>query len=255
MTTGSVLNQVNLGVLNESRPGTGNGKCIKQNGDNFILEMNLTLEMWSDHTGFVLKENYLFMFKKCTCQTVLPAPTDNVTITNFEEFLQVNGGRLQHDTDNDVSIKPVEEFLQVHRDDVAMTPVKEFLQSDGNPHKVVTLKGVSKIMELTLDQFENNYKLFAQKLNDIETGLIIRAILLKNNEVIFNYSFKIIGTDNVQNATIAAANKVCNLYLVCALKGNTLICSLGAGHNSICVSITRNVHIANFIASLNKNQC
>ena len=51
---------------------------------------------------------------------------------------------------------------------------------------------------------------------------------------------------------IAAANKVCNLYLVRALKGNTLICSLGAGHNCVCVSITRNVHIANFIATLNK---
>ena len=105
---------------------------------------------------------------------------------------------------------------------------------------------------MTLDQFENNYKLFAQKLVDIETGLVIRAILLKNNEVIFNYSFKIIGTDNVQNATIAAANKVCNLYLVCALKGDTLICSHGAGHNGVRFSITRNVNIANFIATLNK---
>ena len=132
-----------------------------------------------------------------------------------------------------------------------MTPVEEFLQVDGNPHKTVIPKGVSKITELTLDQFENNYQLFAQKLVDIDTGLVIKAIILKNNEVIFNYSFKIIGTDNVQNATIAAANKVCNLYLVHALKGDTLICSLGAGHNGVCVSITRNVHIANFIATLN----
>ena len=75
--------------------------------------------------------------------------------------------------------------------------------------------------------------MFAQKLADIDTSLVIRAILLNNNEVIFNYSFKIIGTDNVQNATIAAANKVCNQYLVCALKGDTLICSLGAGHNGV----------------------
>ena len=93
--------------------------------------------------------------------------------------------------------------------------------------------------------------MFAQKLADINTSLVFRAILLKNNEVIFNYSFKIIGTDNVQNAKIAAANKVCNQYLVCALKGDTLICSLGAGHNSVHVSITRNMHIANFIATLN----
>ena len=91
-----------------------------------------------------------------------------------------------------------------------------------------------------------------EKLADNEIGLVIRAILLKNNEVIFNYSFKIIGTDNIQNAKIAAANKVCNLYLVCALKGDTLLCSLGAGHNCAHVSITRNVHVANFIETLNK---
>ena len=106
-------------------------------------------------------------------------PTGNVTITPAEEFIQANGDRLQHDTDNDVTIKPVEDFLQVNSDDVAMTPVEEFLQGDGNPHKAVILKGVFKITELTLDQFENNYQLFAQKLVNINTGLVIRAILLK----------------------------------------------------------------------------
>ena len=45
---------------------------------------------------------------------------------------------------------------------------------------------------------------------------------------------------------------MCNQYLVHALKGDTLICSLGAGHNCAHVSITRNVHVANFIATLNK---
>ena len=94
--------------------------------------------------------------------------------------------------------------------------------------------------------------MIAQKLVDIDTGLVIRAIFFLNTEVIFNYSFKIIGTYNVQNVTITAANKVCNLYLVRALKGDTLICSLGAGHTGVHVSITRNVHIANFIATLNK---
>ena len=94
--------------------------------------------------------------------------------------------------------------------------------------------------------------MFAQKLADVETDLVIRAILLKNNEVIFNYSFKIQGTGNVQNATIAATNKVCVQYLGRALKGDTLICSLGAGYNGVHASITRNVHISRFIATLNK---
>ena len=56
--------------------------------------------------------------------------------------------------------------------------------------------------------------------------------------------------NNIQNATNAAANKVCNLYLVRALKGDTLLCSLGAGHNCAHVLITRNVHVANFIETL-----
>ena len=86
----------------------------------------------------------------------------------------------------------------------------------------------------------------------METNLVIRAILLKNNEVIFNYSFRIQGTDNVHDATIAASNKVCNLFLGIALKGDTMVCSLGAGHNSAHISITRNVHISNFINTLYK---
>ena len=72
----------------------------------------------------------------------------------------------------------------------------------------------------------------------METDLVIRAILLKNNEVIFNYSFRIQGTDYLHDATIAATNKVCNLFLGFALKGDTLVCSLGAGHNSARTSIT-----------------
>ena len=51
---------------------------------------------------------------------------------------------------------------------------------------------------------------------------------------------------------IAVANKMCSLYLAIALKSDTLICSLGAGHNGVHVSITRNVHIANLIETLNK---
>ena len=37
-----------------------------------------------------------------------------------------------------------------------------------------------------------------------------------------------------------------------AIKGDKLVCSLGAGHNGVCTYITRNVHISNFINTLNK---
>ena len=68
----------------------------------------------------------------------------------------------------------------------------------------------------------------------------------------FNYSFRIQGTDNVCDATIVAACKMCDLFLGCALKGDTLVCSLGAGHNSACFSITRNVHVSNLINTLHR---
>ena len=85
---------------------------------------------------------------------------------------------------------------------------------------------------------------------DTNIGLVIRALLFKKKN--YKYSFKILNTENVHNATIVVANKMCNLYLAIATKGDTLICSLGAGHNGVHVSITRNVHIANLIAALNK---
>ena len=111
---------------------------------------------------------------------------------------------------------------------------------------------VSPINELILKQFTNNYYLFAKKQTDNEVGLVIRALLLNNNEVIYNYSFNIINIDIAHNAMIAIANVMCNLYLAIATKGDTLTCSLGAGHNGVRASITRNVHISNFIATLNK---
>ena len=115
-----------------------------------------------------------------------------------------------------------------------------------------SLDVVSPINELILKQFTNNYHLIAQKQSNIEVGLVIRALLLKNKEVINNYSFKIISTDNVHNATIAVANVMCKLYLAIATKGDTLTCSLGAGHNGVHTSITRNVHISKLITTLNK---
>ena len=73
-----------------------------------------------------------------------------------------------------------------------------------------SLDVVSPLSELILKQLTNNYHLIAQKQSDTEVGLVIRALLLKNKEVIYNYSFKIISIDNVPNATIAVANIMCN---------------------------------------------
>ena len=80
----------------------------------------------------------------------------------------------------------------------------------------------------------------------------IKVLIHKNKTVVYNYSFKIIGTDNVPNATIAAAIIMCNLNFVIAAKGDTLTSSLGAGHNGVLTSKTRNLNISKFITILNK---
>ena len=129
---------------------------------------------------------------------------------------------------------PAERNLQVH--------------SGGNTSQLLP-KGITKI---TLDLFDNNYLyLYAKKINHSEEGLFIRAILMKNNAIFFNYTYKINGTANVAIATIASADQVCNQYLVHAVKGDTFLCSLGDGHNGVHTSIIRNAHLANFITTLN----
>ena len=71
----------------------------------------------------------------------------------------------------------------------------------------------------------------------MEAGYHFLGVCLKIKKV-YNYSFKIITTDYVTNATIAVAHVMCNLYLAIATKGDTLTCSLDAGHNGVQTSIT-----------------
>ena len=74
---------------------------------------------------------------------------------------------------------------------------------------------------------------------------------MKNNNIIFNNTYKINGTSNVAIATIASADQVCNQYLVHAGKGDSFICALGDGHHGVRNPIIRNEHLANFINTLN----
>ena len=75
---------------------------------------------------------------------------------------------------------------------------------------------------------------------------------MKNNKIIFNYTYKIIGTENVQIATIVSTDQVYNHYLLLATKGETFLCSLGDGHLGVYASIIINAHLTNFIKTLNK---
>ena len=74
---------------------------------------------------------------------------------------------------------------------------------------------------------------------------------MKDNIIIVNNTFKILGTSNVAIATIASADQVCNQYLIHARKGDSFICALGDGHHGVRIPVIRNEHLANFIITLN----
>ena len=112
-------------------------------------------------------------------------------------------------------------------------------------------RGTAKVVELTLELFDRNYNLYAQRINHHGDGLFIRAVLMKDNIIISNNTFKILGTSNVAIATIASADQVCNQYLIHARKGDSFICALGDGHHGVRIPIIRNEHLANFINTLN----
>ena len=82
-------------------------------------------------------------------------------------------------------------------------------------------------------------------------GLFIRAILMKDNIIMFNNTFKILGTSNAAIATIASADQVCKQYLLHARKGDSFICALGDGHHGVRIPVIMNEHLANFIITLN----
>ena len=119
-------------------------------------------------------------------------------------------------------------------------PEAVFSQGSVVPQNLLISNIISKLTELTLDQFQNNFRLFAQKLVNVESDLVFRVILLKNNAFFYNYTFKILGTSNVQDAIIVSTCKVCAMFTDHATKGDTLLCSLGAGHTSMRTSIIRN---------------
>ena len=138
--------------------------------------------------------------------------------------------------------------------DRGLLPVDGNVQVTGNKGVLLPAhvpKGAAKVVELTLELFDNNFNLYAQKINHHEDGLFIRAILMKNNIIFFNNTYKINGTSNVAIATIASADQVCNQYLVHAGKGDSFICALGDGHHAVQNPIIRNEHLANFINTLN----
>ena len=142
----------------------------------------------------------------------------SVDLTLTDVNTQTTGIGLTHDHD----------YLTQSNTGCGLLPVDGEIQVTGNngvqiPHSI--LKSIAKITELTLELFDNNYNLYAQKINHPEEGLFNRAILMKNNTIFINNTYKIIGTSNVAIATIESADQVCNQYLVHADKGDSFICA------------------------------
>ena len=171
-------------------------------------------------------------------------------LTPDDGNIQVGGDSQSHD--NDVALVHVVQCDRhvlnntQNNTGCGLSPDDGDIQVTGNNGVTIlhTIpKGVTKITELTLELFNNNYHLYAQKINHPEEGLLVRAILMKNNAIFFNHTYKIIGTSNVAIATIASTDQVCNHYLVHADKGDTFICALGDGHNGVRNSIIRNEHL------------
>ena len=94
---------------------------------------------------------------------------------------QTTGFDLARDLDTDCGLLPVDGNVQVTGNKGVQLPEH-------------VPKGAAKVNELTLELFDNNFNLYAQKINHPEEGLFIRAILMKNNLIFFNNTYKINGT-------------------------------------------------------------
>ena len=118
----------------------------------------------------------------------------NVTMQPVVGHFQVHGNRHQHN--NNASVHSDEGHLQVHGHiphntvDATLKPAEGHFQVQHNILQQSVPQGISKITELTLDLFDNNYHLFSQKISGSENGLFIRVILLKSDKVMKMYALQ-----------------------------------------------------------------
>ena len=130
------------------------------------------------------------------------------------------------------------------------SPVVNFRNGDLIPTHLIP-SSTSRSTQKTLDQYDNNYRLFSQKLKK-DDGLFIRVITLKNNLMFLNFTCKILGTTNVIEAILASTYIMCSKLLEHLTKGDTFLCSLEAGYLTIRNSIIRNKHVFNLVEILNQ---
>ena len=157
------------------------------------------------------------------------------------------------DNDNDVNSNEGENPLAGNDDDNNFA-AGENLCVNNDTRGVVDFRGNQPTHNgLLYSHFTNNWEIIAQKFNqlDLSGALIIRAIIFKNKNVLFNHKYWIKGTENVSLATIAVTTVLCSWYFKHAARGDTLDCFWGASHKGVLVAKTRNIHISRFIGILN----
>ena len=130
-------------------------------------------------------------------------------------------------------------------------PGAEVCHGDVVPQHLIPSR-ISKSTQLTLDQFDNNYRLFLQKLKNYDSNLTIRVVLLRNNLMFLNYTFNILGSSNVLEAILASTYIMCSKLLEHISKGDTLLCLLEAGYICVRNSIIRNKLVYNLVSILNQ---
>ena len=93
-----------------------------------------------------------------------------------------------------------------------IVPGENQYENNNNINAVVPCSNQSKQNGLLYSHFKNNWEIVAQKLNQLDLlgALVIRAIIFKNKNVMFNHKYCITGTENVSIATIAVITVLCS---------------------------------------------
>ena len=171
---------------------------------------------------------------------------------NGMELCSLHGDPIHHDCRCTNQTFPMTEGRHISVVSQTMTPPDVEFHNGAMVPLYLIPSNTSKSTQLTLDQFENNYRLFSQRLKNDDDNLTVRVITLKNNPMFLNFTCKILGTTNVIEAILASTYIMCSKLLEHLSKGDTFLCSLEAGYLTIHNSIIRNKHVYNLVDILNQ---
>ena len=167
----------NISMVISSPPlnaSTRQFNSIASLGYQIMLMLTLNMKITDTTTNIVLDLHTVGVTGQCG-GPVLPADGNISLVTPVSPLAEVNTRSNRRST-----------TLFKNSNDTTLT-----LSSDGQviEYQNVILPshvpaGTSKVVELTLELFDRNYNLYAQRINHHDDGLFIRAILMKDNIII-----------------------------------------------------------------------